>query len=811
MKQMFLALLLLSLGILTGVQKIDNLEKDPFPLTHWLSEAEAARWDEVGRDFYETDPPAGPVHNVAEFEKMEGVLIRYPFGIPLSLIAAMSQHTKVVTIVSSTSQQNTVLNQYNSSGVNTDNCDFLIAASDSYWTRDYGPWYIIDGEGSFAIANFPYNRPRPNDNDIPIEMAEFLEIDLYGMNVIHTGGNYMTDGYGIAASTTLVYDENTIPDSEVDQRMLDYLGIHTYFVVDDPNNTYIDHIDCWGKFLDVDKILIREVPASHPQYNAIEQTASYFASQTSSYGNNFQVFRVYTPNNQPYTNSLILNEYVYLPVTGSQYDNQAIESYQAAMPGYTIVGVTAGGAGWESTDALHCRTKGIADRQMLYIHHLPLLEEQPADIVRSVSANITAYSGEELIENEIFLYYKVGGSDYNQVLMSNTEDNIYEADIPAQPAGSQVSYYIEAIDAAANIATHPFIGEPDPHVYYAGGDLQPQLSINPSEFELVMRPWEIETRNLQITNSGGGVINYSLQFLALNRDVSGSYVSCDSEFFSPGETISLNFTVHNESPDNEWLNEVNIEFPTGFDVINATDFVGGSGGAMVYDGSQGNGATINWFGETVSGWGVLQGGQSATSTVEILVAPDFSGNAQLNWIIAGDGYGAAPHSTSGDITLEIYAGPVNWITASQYGGDLWAQETDDLEIIFEPANLIDGDYYCNIVVSWEEGEEIIPVQLTVLSMPVLDDQITQPVSSLIAFPNPFNPQTNISFTLAEISHVKLKVYNVKGQLVDSLIDNEMAAGVYDIVWQADHLVSGVYLLHFDTPLKQVQKKLILLK
>jgi hypothetical protein len=232
---------------------------------------------------------------------------------------------------------------------------------------------------------------------------------------------------------------------------------------------------------------------------------------------------------------------------------------------------------------------------------------------------------------------------------------------------------------------------------------------------------------------------------------------------------------------------------------------------MVYDGSQGNGATINWFGETVSGWGVLQGGQSATSTVEILVAPDFSGNAQLNWIIAGDGYGAAPHSTSGDITLEIYAGPVNWITASQYGGDLWAQETDDLEIIFEPANLIDGDYYCNIVVSWEEGEEIIPVQLTVLSMPVLDDQITQPVSSLIAFPNPFNPQTNISFTLAEISHVKLKVYNVKGQLVDSLIDNEMAAGVYDIVWQADHLASGVYLLHFDTPLKQVQKKLILLK
>ena len=80
----------------------------------------------------------------------------------------------------------------------------------------------------------------------------------------------MTDGYGISASSTLVYEENSMSNNQVNQNMLDYYGVHTYHTIEDPNNTYIDHIDCWGKFLSPSKILLREVPVSHPQYNEIE-------------------------------------------------------------------------------------------------------------------------------------------------------------------------------------------------------------------------------------------------------------------------------------------------------------------------------------------------------------------------------------------------------------------------------------------------------------------------------------------------------------------------------------------------------------
>ncbi|MCF7911272.1 MAG: agmatine deiminase family protein [Candidatus Cloacimonetes bacterium] len=821
-KLILIIIIMITAGFLFAVEKIDILDNEPFPLTHWLSQAEAERWDEIGRDFYETDPPPAPVHNVAEFEKMEGVLVRYPFGIPVTLIAAMSEQTKVLTIVSSSSQQNTVLSQYNSQGVNTANCEFLIAPTDSYWTRDYGPWYVIDGEGEFGITNFPYNRPRPNDNDIPIEVADYLDINLFGMDVIHTGGNYMTDGLGISASTNLVDDENSIPNTEIDQRMLDYLGIQTYYVIDDPNNTYIDHIDCWGKFLDVDKVLIREVPPSHAQYDEIEAVADYFAEQLTSYGNNFQVFRVNTPNNQPYTNSLILNDYVYVPTTGSVYDDDAIASYQTAMPGYTIVQVPDQGAGWESTDALHCRTKGIADRQMLYIHHLPLLDDQPADIDLNVSAEITAYSGADVLANEVILHYRAGGDNFNDIVMINTEDNTWSADIPAQPSGSVVSYFISAMDADGIEATHPLIGEPDPHVYFTGGMQNPELSYYPSEINIVMNSDTTAVRTLQLTNTGGGSLNYSIEFMDTSRNITGSYVECASEFFSPGETIELEFTAYNLSNDTEWINGVEMVFPAGFDVQNATDFIGGSGGALVYDGTQGNDVTITWFGETPSHYGVLQDGQSATATVEVTVADDFSGNALLAWTLNGDNYGTEPHSVNGEIELEIYGGPVSWIAADQYGGELWAQDTDEINLTFDTTDLSDGIYNCNLIINWNDDEAIIPIMLTVLSMPADDNEIAPIISSAVVYPNPFSTNSTrdnitLEFSLTEnVNDFQTTVYNLKGQKVAELYNGNMTAGQHQIFWNGNNskgksAPAGLYFYKLSSKDFYMYKKAIILK
>ena len=95
-------LLGLTFLLLSSVLRAQDLSPK---LTHIMSPEEELRKGEIGRSFTPTDPPAPPVRIVAEFEEMQSVLIRYPFGIPMTLIADMSEDCKVKTIVANSSEQ----------------------------------------------------------------------------------------------------------------------------------------------------------------------------------------------------------------------------------------------------------------------------------------------------------------------------------------------------------------------------------------------------------------------------------------------------------------------------------------------------------------------------------------------------------------------------------------------------------------------------------------------------------------------------------------------------------------------------------
>lgn len=427
--------------------------------------------------FTPTPPPGGVVTNIAEFNRMQGVLItfRSGFGIPYNLIAEMAEDVTLYTIVTGAAQENTVRTLYQNAGVNLSNCQFVYAPSDSYWTRDYGPWFIKSDSGYVAIVDFPYNRPRPNDNNVPVVMSSYLGIPLFGMNLIHTGGNYMTDGMGISASTTLVQTENpTLSLTQIQQYVQNYLGVHTYHLNVDPLGQYIEHIDCWGKFLDVDKILIGEVPPSHPRYLNYEAVVSYYATSISSYGTPYQVFRVYSPDGQPYTNSLILNNKVLVPIVSSAsaavWNAPALAVYQQAMPGYEVLGfMQASNAPWQSTDALHCRTKGVADIRLLDIRHLPLSGNVPAQNGFEIRARIQAYADSGLVMDSVRLVYRVNGGNWSSLQMVQDTARDFVAMIPAQGNGSEVDYYVSAKDSTGRKETHPFIGGFDPHSFTITG------------------------------------------------------------------------------------------------------------------------------------------------------------------------------------------------------------------------------------------------------------------------------------------------------------------------------------------------------
>lgn len=79
------------------------------------------------------------------------------------------------------------------------------------------------------------------------------------------------------------------------------------------------------------------------------------------------------------------------------------------------------------------------------------------------------------------------------------------------------------------------------------------------------------------------------------------------------------------------------------------------------------------------------------------------------------------------------------------------------------------------------------------------------------YPNPFNPSTKIKFGLAENTNVKLAVYNLLGELVATLINNQLSAGFYEVEFNATSLPSGMYIYSIETPVFKEVKKMMLMK
>ena len=79
------------------------------------------------------------------------------------------------------------------------------------------------------------------------------------------------------------------------------------------------------------------------------------------------------------------------------------------------------------------------------------------------------------------------------------------------------------------------------------------------------------------------------------------------------------------------------------------------------------------------------------------------------------------------------------------------------------------------------------------------------------YPNPFNPVTNIIYTVPQAQHIKLNVYNILGQLVKTLVDEEIPAGKHSIQFNAAGFSSGVYYYRVETGSTTDTRSMLLLK
>lgn len=734
-------------------------KEKPTTLKHWMTPEEAKLKHLIGRDALATDPPVGPVTNFAEFDQVQSVLIRYQFGISYQLIAAMSQKCGVTTIVASSAEQNTVTNQYQNQGVNLANCTFIIAPTNSYWTRDYGPWFVFDGNDDIGIVDFEYNRPRPADNAIPLKVSQYLGVNYYKTDLVHTGGNYMTDGMGISASTDIVHTENTnLTQAQVAQLMLNYYGIHTYHVRPDPNNTYIDHIDCWAKYLAPDKILIRSVPTTHPQYNAIEATAAYFAAQTSSYGTPLEVVRVYTPNNQPYTNSLILNDRVFVPIMNSSWDAAAIQTYKDAMPGYEVLGFTGS---WESTDALHCRTIGITNLQKVHIRHIPLAGEQPVQSGYQVEAVVKAFSGQPLKSDSVLIFYRINGQSWQTINMTNTGGQTWAGTIPAAAPGSQVDYYLFAADQGDNRIRHPFIGAPDPHYFSIGAQAFAQITVNPDELSGSAMAGSSTSETLTICNVGTLPLYYSL---------------------STNTSVYENFSLPVSASPAANAYDFNTLVETGWTTLPVA-LTGEIAGVVVNY----TWTTDNWpeegsfYLESPSGTSALIAsgipGGTYSMDMNAFNGQDVNGEWKI-WI--EDSYGDGGHRATGIVvSFTLVVSENDWLAISPLTGVLNPGDCQQISVLMDASDLEAGLYSGEIIInSNDPGQPLIEVPVEFEVTAVQDIVVT--------------PDTLWFLTYSDM--INGKMFNIHNPTSSSITINNITEWGSNFAWTIENLVALPYQL-----------------
>ncbi|NQV17879.1 MAG: T9SS type A sorting domain-containing protein [Armatimonadetes bacterium] len=97
---------------------------------------------------------------------------------------------------------------------------------------------------------------------------------------------------------------------------------------------------------------------------------------------------------------------------------------------------------------------------------------------------------------------------------------------------------------------------------------------------------------------------------------------------------------------------------------------------------------------------------------------------------------------------------------------------------------------------------------------VIEEYITEFANDMIIienYPNPFNPKTKISYQIANPGAIKLQIYNIKGQLIETLVNECQSAGMHSVEWNATKQSSGIYFYRIKTETQIQTGKCLLLK
>nr|WP_299072233.1 agmatine deiminase family protein [uncultured Allomuricauda sp.] len=450
----------------------------------------------------------------AEWEPALGTLIVWPLSIPHKLVIELANDNHLFTMVENEDSRKEAENWFNQWKINPDDVTFIYAEQglDSWWTRDWGPSAVFSKDGNYKLADGKYIYSTPltdiecndtlrfiyrdengkieltqTEDEATVPLAKQLGFEVLDLPFINTGGNVLTDGIGTAFSTCVITAENKYHgiDKDTFLKLNDsLLGFQRYHMISNFEHYGIQHIDCLLKLLNEETILVAEPPSDYKSFNIYNEIVDKELSNLKTpYNRPYKILRIKTARYQDehlaaYTNSLILNKTVYVPLYDIPQDSVALKTWGNAMPGYTIKGFKYNldeepivsdrlrefyleefnsTYGWNFGDALHCRARAIWNPEMLFITVNKINTEVDSNYNHKVHLTIMDYSKKGLIEEKCKLFWRVSGdTEWKTTPLSRT-DNKYHffAEIPNHNSGTTIEYYVSAVSKSGEKETRP--------------------------------------------------------------------------------------------------------------------------------------------------------------------------------------------------------------------------------------------------------------------------------------------------------------------------------------------------------------------
>lgn len=403
-----------------------------------------------------TAAPVGQVRSLnEEWEEAESVMTLWNNA---SYVRALTENGLVTLLADDSKAQSDWRRWLSRNQISEANVTYELVPTDSIWIRDYGPWYILDGQNRFGIVDTTYNRPRPLDDQVPDAIARKLKVPLFNPALVHTGGNFYNDGYTSAFSSTLILRENrNLSFDEIMKRMLQYLGVSRYVLSPLGEQVTIEHLDTFGKLVAPDTWVFAQFEPSSRFYSDAERMVEILKQTKSAYGTPYKILRMPMVKRstwggedyRAYVNSFMSNGVLYYPTYGNDAaDKKAGEIYQEALPGWKIVGVDNGNTEWG--DSVHCRTRNILKRDTIFI--FPEIVQNLNEY--RIEAHVIPSPGASLTSLPV-LQIEINGKAYSYHMTADGNQR-YGHDLQVQK-GDEIAFFVRAQDSQGLVKVSPLM------------------------------------------------------------------------------------------------------------------------------------------------------------------------------------------------------------------------------------------------------------------------------------------------------------------------------------------------------------------